>query len=299
MLPHSVQEQIDAANKLQEQIITPSTEEVGNPALAAAEHVESQSVVEQPQVAAQAAESKDASYWRHRFDVLQGKYNAEVPALRKEIAELVAKQANPEPTGSAVERTQSAVSALTEAEIEEYGPDLVNLIRRVVGNGADDDKVKSIKGEVEQLKQEREQERQQDAEARFWSELERQVPNYIDINNLPEFHEWLATVDPLSGVSRQVLLENAQANSDPFRVAAIFKSFGGKPAVKPGNKIPEEMVQPRQSRAVPGNDLTGEKKYTGAEITEFYRNKASYSKDQAAAIEADIFAAQAQGRILR
>lgn len=304
MLPRSVQDQIDAANTLQSQLNQPAEGAARNPAPEAAPAPQPQSPAVEPAAqpaqdpaqAAQQTETRDAAYWRHRFDVLQGKYNAEVPALRKQVSELeqqlaAAQQQQP---ASAVQRAQTAVADLTEAEIQEFGPDLVNLIKRVAGSvagkGDSSDELQEIKSELNQMRDDR----QQDAVARFWTVLEEQVPNYREINADPAFLAWLAEIDLLSGEQRQQLLARAQQTLDPYRVAVIFRSFGtAAPKKQP---IPDELVQPRQTRAA-APEPAAQRVWTRAEISQFYREKASMPAEQAAAIEADIFAAQTQGRI--
>ncbi|MGP3789775.1 hypothetical protein [Pseudomonas sp. B392_1p] len=300
MLPRNVQDQIDTAKSLQDQLNKPVEEQ--NPATEAALETQQDPELQspaQPAALEPQPETRDASYWRHRFDVLQGKYNAEVPALRKEIATLTEQLAAAgTPSGeSAAQRAQSAVADLSAAEIEEYGPELVNLIQRVVGKavgGTEQGDLKEIKSELGQLREER----QQDAVARFWSELEIQVPNFRKVNADSGFHAWLAEVDPLSGQARQQLLVAAQQALDPYRVSAIFKSFAKPASAKPTTPtIPADQVQPRQTKAaVPESQ---QRTWSRTEIGAFYRDKASgrYSAEEAAAIEADIFLAQAQGRI--
>ena len=307
MLPRSVQDQIDTAKRLQDQLNQPA--EAGNPAEQAAPEAQPQGAAPvdpaqsaDPTQPAQ-AETRDAAYWRHRFDVIQGKYNVEVPALRKEIADLkqqLAQQLDAAPStpqGSAVQRAQEAMAELTQAEIDEFGPDLVNLIKRVAGSAAAAQAFQADQGDLQTLKSELSQireEQQQDAQARFWATLEDQVPDFRAINANPAFLAWLAEVDPMSGASRQQLLASAQHALDPYRVAAIFRSFAGAAPKK--QTIPDELVQPRQARAAPA-EPSAAKVWTRAEISQFFRNKASLPADKAAALEADIFAAQAQGRI--
>ena len=300
MLPRSVRDQADAANELQTQLNKPAEDAIENPADAAAleatQDVESIKPEAQPAIEQQ-TETRDTAYWRHRFDVLQGKYNAEVPALRKEIATLAEKTANTgaQEPGTAVDQAKDAMSNLTAEEIEEYGPDLVKFIQRVASatnKGGSD--LSEIKGELDQMREEK----QQDSEARFWVELKAQAPNFRAINEDSAFHQWLAQVDRLSGQTRQELLDDARHALDPYRVAAVFKSFLADAPQKAAqqNTIPEDSIQPRQTRASAPSATEG-KNWSRAEIREFYRTKASYSREQAAAIEADIFAAQAQGRI--
>lgn len=299
MLPRSVQDQALAAEELQAKLNTPGADNSENPADTATLEPEQQTApadtgtqsATEPQT-----ETRDASYWRHRFDVLQGKYNAEVPALRKEIATITEQlaSADKQKSGTAVEQAHSAVSDLTQDEIEEYGPDLVKFIQRVAtgaskGSGGD---LSEIKGELDQMREEK----RQDAEARFWSDLEAQVPTFREINANQAFHQWLAQIDRLSGQTRQQLLVDAQHAFDPYRVAAVFKSFSAEAKKTPKEQIPTDLIQPRQTKAA-AQYLQQGKVWTRNEISEFYKTKASYPRDQASAIEADIFAAQAQGRI--
>ena len=299
MLPRSVQDQALAAEELQAKLNTPGADNSENPADTATLGPEQQTApadtgtqsATEPQT-----ETRDASYWRHRFDVLQGKYNAEVPALRKEIATITEQlaSADKQKSGTAIEQAHSAVSDLTADEIEEYGPDLVKFIQRVAtgaskGSGGD---LSEIKGELDQMREEK----RQDAEARFWSDLEAQVPTFREINANQAFHQWLAQIDRLSGQTRQQLLVDAQHAFDPYRVAAVFKSFSAEAKKTPKEQIPTDLIQPRQTKAA-AQYLQQGKVWTRNEISEFYKTKASYPRDQASAIEADIFAAQAQGRI--
>ncbi len=303
MLPRSVQDQIDTAQRLQGQLNQQA--EAGNPAEQAAPEAQPQGAAPvdpaqsaDPTPPAQ-AETRDAAYWRHRFDVIQGKYNVEVPALRKEVADLkqqLAAAPNAQ-QGSAVQRAQEAMAELTQAEIDEFGPDLVNLIKRVAGSAAAAQASQAGQGDLQTIKSELSQlreEQQQDAQARFWATLEELVPDFRAINANPAFLAWLSEIDPMSGAARQQLLANAQHALDPYRVATIFRSFTGAAPKKP--TIPDELVQPRQSRAAPA-EPSAAKVWTRGEISQFYRDKASMPADKAAALEADIFAAQAQGRI--
>lgn len=59
----------------------------------------------------------------------------------------------------------------------------------------------------------------------FWSELERQVPDYRKINSDSRFHDWLSVTDSTTGKQRQQLLVEAQQRNDADTVAAMFKQF--------------------------------------------------------------------------
>src|SRR5262249_61222664 len=66
------------------------------------------------------------------------------------------------------------------------------------------------------------------------SQVEREVPNWREINADPRWLAWLSTPDPYSGVTRQRLLNDATAKGDAGRVVRIFKGFIAEVAGQPG-----------------------------------------------------------------
>ncbi|MCT7340539.1 hypothetical protein N5K55_05865 [Pseudomonas aeruginosa] len=176
----------------------------------------------------------DAAYWQQRFRVIQGKYDAELPALRKEINRLTealqqaqaAKPQEPTPTND----VQRAAADLTEEELKSYGPELVSIIRRVAagmtaGNPTD---LASVQSEVANLREATSQlaaDRVREAQERFFEDLRRLVPDVLEVNSSQDFHLWLSQLDQITGKVRQQLLEEAQEANDPHRVAAMFQAF--------------------------------------------------------------------------
>src|SRR5690606_30005643 len=118
---------------------------------------------------------------------------------------------------------------------------------------------------------------------------------------------WLAEIDAVTGVPRQQLLTNAQQDLSAYRVAALFNQFtqtqpaAARPAVPRTPQVPEEQIQPAQTRT--GGDVlqpsSQARIWSSADISAFYKEKAAgrYRPDEAAALEAAIFAAPKQGRI--
>lgn len=147
------------------------------------------------------------------------------------------------------------------------------------------------------------------AEQSFWGELSTIVPEWRDINASQEFHRWLLEVDPLTGLSRQTYLEDAQRNLDVRRVAAFFTTWvgsNGRPVAQPSRSAAEseldKQVVPGRSRGGSAPAATPVKTYTTKDITKFfddvrkgvYRGKET-ERDR---IERDIFAAQRENRIV-
>jgi hypothetical protein len=310
-LPRNVQAQIDEATAIQEALNKPAE----NPAPAATPATEPAAPVisdQQPPVQADpapAARNEGADYWEQRFKVMQGKYNAEVPVLQQEVSRLTTELAKAQkPAGNAVQR---AVSDLTPEEIENYGPDLIALIRRVAGgqaSAANPAELETIKTELEGLKQHTqrsEQEKAALAQEEFFQQLFKRVPDAAEINDLPAFHKWLGHMDAFSGKERQQLLIEAQTANDAYRAAALFQAFKdaqpASAAPPQARNIPLEEVQPRSTRTDAAPPAEG-KYWSSAEITQFYKDVAlgkRYTKAEAAAIDQDISDAVAKGRITR
>lgn len=250
------------------------------------------------------AENDDALYWQHRFNVLQGKYNSETKALREESNELKRQMADKDQRISELEQQTATAdkSGVSDDQLEqfrqEFGEDLVTFVERMVTQRAapapqpDDSKVQNLDERLSRF----EQEQQQDAQARFWVALERAVPTYREVNADPEFHQFLAQFDPSTGKQRQQVLTEAQQALDAKGVADIFALYLNQtPAAKPG--IPDEQVEPRTTRATDAPQ--GKRRWSRAEISQFYRDKTAgrYGADEAERLEADIFAAQQEGRV--
>lgn len=260
--------------------------------------------VEEPAKSEPKAESDDALYWQHRFNVLQGKYNSETKTLRDENRELKQQVADKdrritdlEQQGPAAGNSGVSDDQLTQFK-QEFGEDLVTFVERMVTQRAaaapqpDTSQVQDLEERVSRF----EQEKQQDTQARFWMTLEKAVPTFREINGEPTFHQFLAQFDSQTGKQRQQALLEAQQALDAKGVADIFQLYLNQSA-KPDRRVPEEAVEPRTTRATSAPE--GKKLWTRAEISQFYRDKTTgrYKADEAERLEADIFAAQQEGRI--
>ncbi|ASK18862.1 hypothetical protein [Halomonas sp. N3-2A] len=242
------------------------------------------------------AETKDALYWEHRFNVIRGKYDTEVPALRKEVEQLKQQLADASKAPDAPKQSLPGVSDEELARYkEEYGDDLVSLMMRLSGS-----QQQQPNTEIAQRLERLESEKQEDAEARFWIGLEQAVPNYQQINSEPAFLQFLSTFNPQTGKQYQQALSQAQHSLDAKGVADVFKLYlnQAKPTQQQ-RQVPDEQVEPRTTKAAPTPSSQGGKLWTGADITQFYRDKTAgrYSADEAQRLEADIFAAQREGRV--
>jgi len=116
------------------------------------------------------------------------------------------------------------------------------------------------------------------------------VPNWREIDNSPEWRQWLAQPHELSGRTRQQWLSDALAKGDAHRVASFFRGF-----LTGAGQSPQRQ-QPQQAAAAAPS---GERTYRRADITRYsdlYR-RGKISETDYRKLEADIHAAIAEGRI--
>jgi hypothetical protein len=286
--------------------------------------------------------------WEHRFRVLQGKYNAEVPRLHKQVQTL---EQQFQTTQGALSATQSLLanlsapapaqpsqqpSLVTDKEVQEYGADLIDVIRRTALETVTP-KIRTLEEQfrpvaqtvqqmapvVQQTQQESQKTAMEVAKEHFYNGLDSAVSNWEQINGSPEFAAWLDQMDPYAGAKRGAMLAAAYQSFDLPRVAAFFTGFtkehaavastGQQPASTPPGQTPTGTpTVSLASLAAPGTGVggpanagapnePGQRVYTRNEIAAFYADvqKGAYrSRDaERRAIEKDIFMAGKTGRI--
>jgi hypothetical protein len=328
-LPAQVQKQSEAVNKLYEELNADQGEVADDPqeladneaADSGDEHASRPHSLEQ---ATGASDDEEETY-EQRWRSLQGMYNAEVPRLHAEKRELTHRVTQLEQllssmntAGSQPAPQTAAEKLVTDQDIEDYG-DSIDVMRRVFREEAS-----SLKQENQQLRQliqqmqtsvvpqvqQLSQRQAVSSEQQFWSELHRTVPDWQDVNNDKQFQTWLLEVDPLTGVSRQTYLDEAQKSLDASRVARFFdtwKGLTGTPSAQ--NARSAQTASELEKQVAPGKGRGGgpkgggePKTYTPADIKDFFtdvqKGKFKGREAERDRIERDIFAAQRDGRIV-
>jgi hypothetical protein len=176
---------------------------------------------------------------------------------------------------------------LTQQDVNDYGGELVDFAQRAA--------IHAVAPHLTALEQQNaELQRQLAFEARrnLDQRVERQVPNFREVDRDPRWLSWLAGVDPLTGRARQVLLNDAIASTDASRVAAFFRKF-------------QQEAGSTQQASAPGrarSTSSGKPIYTRDQITKLYdqHRRGAYVGREAewARLEVDIIRAGAEGRIL-
>ena len=260
--------------------------------------------------------------WEQKYKTLQGMYNKEVPRLSSENRELSSRVSQLESLLGDLKKQETPVQEapveklITEDDVKEYG-DSIDVMRRAakeevagqLGRVAQLEKeIAELKGVVPQVQQVQQQQKTS-SEKQFWDVLNREVPNWNEINSNPDFQSWLLEVDPLTGISRQTYLEDAQRKQDAGRVINFFNAFAKVSGVdnsardKSATQSAElqKQVAPKRGRA--GQPVNNDAKtYSPKDIEKFFTDvrKGKYKgrEDERARMERDIFAAQQEGRIV-
>lgn len=226
--------------------------------------------------------------WEARYRSLHGKYNAEIPRLNAALKERDAEMSALREEVEALKKAKDKQSLVKPEEIQEFGEPLVDLIRRAAREevGSKDQEIAELKSQLKSIKSTSEQ----STEATFYEKLASAIPDWMAINDDPEFHTWLAEHDELTGYQRQELLTQAEKRKDAGRVARFFDAFKktkSKTQVAAVDSL-ESQVPPVTSRA--DAPPPGKKIWTRGEIADFYARdkRGEYSAEQSAAIEKDI-----------
>lgn len=231
------------------------------------------------------------------YRVLQGKYNAEVPQMAAEIRTLREQVKQYE---EAAKRKFEAgeLTSLTDDERGLMGKPLQDAIvktAREVFAGEFDGRIKPLTDRVDVLNRQ--------SEAQFQATLDA-IPNFAVQNDDAKFIAWLNNIDPETGRIRNDLLQRAVSAKQGLVCAEIFAAFRDGREI--GASAPAK--QPSPDPGPGGGDAShnleaggGAKTYTRAEISQFYdqkrRGKWAGKEAEARALEADMLAASASGRV--
>jgi hypothetical protein len=145
---------------------------------------------------------------------------------------------------------------LTQADVANYGTDLIDFTTRAAAH--------AVAPQLQHLGQQSAELMQRlarETRARLDREVAAAVPNYLEIDQDPRWHQWLIQVDPLNGRMRQELLNDAIAAGSATRVVAFFRGFQrevGQPAAGPVFDWGPGQVLERRVRACRTRSATGQ-----------------------------------------
>lgn len=259
-----------------------------------------------------------AEYWKRRFEVVQGKLNAEVPRLSEQVRQQaeriqVLEQVPPAPIVKP--------KLVTDAEVQEYTPEFLDMIERAAEQrvatmlAERDAKLDAMQKELHSVRQNVGVTARDRYLAKldelFPAKAEGQPPYWRVLNDQANtaFYAWLGEVDPISGFTRMEGMKAADQALDVERVANILRAYL-REAGEQAPPVSSHPPQPHNAQILPPQPMGSPTPSSGptlgrlwkrSEINALYdaERRGMYRGriDEFKRLEADIFAAQADGRI--
>ena len=297
----------------------------------AAEKAAAQAQTQNTAAVAQPADNDvSADAWKHRFLSMQGRFNAQVKAngameeqMRQLARELMTTQSLLAAAQQAPPLEQNSRrdhgKLITEEDRNTYGDDFLDVAQRAA-RAAIAPELEDLRAQNQSLQKTVNSSVKRD----LFASVAQTIPNWRQINATTQWKAWLALRNIYTGEVRQQILNKALSGADAPKIVALFKDFLAEAnATGSYNPAPQErqqqdpnLVPPRQAavsldtlaapgRARPAPGDTGmpanKPTYTRAQISKFYDDsrKGLYAgrEDLYRATEADLTAAQAEGRI--
>jgi hypothetical protein len=344
-LPEQIRKQTEAVQELYKQLNVDTNTGEGNPSADGTVTSESSSTTSQQAdensvsnnaAPSSAAEQKagdervpeddpNSETYAQKWRTLQGMYNAEVPRLHQQtreqsqrisqmeqlLATLSAQQSMPQQSQQPIEKLVS------EKDVEEYGESL-DVMRKVSREelipvaqrlAQMENMLRQMQANVIPQVQAVAHRQAMTTEQQFWADLTAMIPQWRDVNDSDAFQSWLLQVDPLTGITRQTYLEDAQRALDARRVGAFFRTWlesTGQATVAQsagratGSEL-ERQVAPGRSKSTGTPASNKGKTYSPDDIKQFFNDvrsgKYKGREQERDRIERDIFAAQRENRI--
>jgi hypothetical protein len=301
-IPKQVEETADLAEQLHSRMF----------AEAPSEEVE-QEQEEQPSVEENTDESEvphdddinELRKFKERYLHLQGKYDAEVPRLHKDLREL--KQSVFERLESQIPKQQIQENVVDEfaQEKEAYGEELIDIINRIADKRAEE-KLKSSMLPVQKQVEEVQGVQVQAAQKNFVDYLNSKVSG--DWHSLwegkdPKFLEFLNQPDPSGIYTYGELVKTFNDNWDADRLSAVFNTYLGSNQQQSVTRTqrPEKNAMVAPSRQNVHNTPSSENAriWTSNTMKEFQNadRAGRYTPEESKALWDDLLSAPMQNRM--
>ena len=322
-LPRSVRNQIQAAEKIEQQMaasvdnapVTVSVEALGTavtePAVQAPA-VPEPTVIE-PSVPVTPQTQDALALAEQRYRTLQGMMQADVGTLRAQVkAATDRNEALTLAVSKLTEQIKSApasTAAMDPKDVEAFGADLVDMVRRQSSAEIEQAVQATMAGilsrldGLEQTVQVTGQSVAVNAEQQFYSAVTARVPDWRAVNADQRFLEWLGEVDSVYGIPRQAALDNAVNQGSVDRTAAIFEAFkkAAAPAPAQANSLQSQVAPARSGGSNAPSAPAAPQLVSEKDIVRFYNDmrlgRFRGKEAEAAQIEGNINQAVAEGRV--
>lgn len=239
------------------------------------------------------AQPSVTSDWEHKYQVLRGKYDAELPRAQDEARywrdRCEQMQAQLDLLAQQPQQPVTAPEPAISQELNDYlGEDAAKVVAKLLDQQKRDLEAKF--GQVAQMTR-------QSAEGAFWTQVRQAFPNYNDLQHDPGLNQWLGESWP---GSRQTRLQQAQALAqalDAEGFIGLLRAYA--PAAGP---VKPAMPSPTPRRAAgsgsppptKGNLSPGELERYGPKIMNL---KSQGRYQEAAALEKEFDAIVRENRI--
>jgi uncharacterized protein YukE len=250
--------------------------------------------------------------WQQKYRTLKGMYDAEVPRLHAQVKELQSyvtqlrdqidnspKQA-PQPTDS------KKNSLVTDADVEAFGADLIEVQRKVAREIAMEfqSEIEALKAANTDLRKQIQHTGTQVGEVTFEQRLFQAVPDWARLNTDPAWVAWLDEVDPILRGPRRNAAQAAYNAGDAEAVAyyvQLFRSSTAAPVVDTRQKELERQVQPSRTATAQTPVSQKGKVYSTRDVEKMFLKvkdlNVAHKFDEANKLEAEIDAAYMEGRV--
>lgn len=264
--------------------------------------------------AAEVAPAPADDDWEHKYKTLQGMFRQEKAQSQAAVKEMQRTQQVLAAVNAprTAEETFAAPTLLTPQEVEEYGEELIDVIRRTAKETLAPElhSLQQSAQHVEETFTDLSKSAAETARSGVYEQLNAVVPSWKEINQEQGFIDWLAQVDPYSGYSRKQMLMAAFEASDASRVLAFFRGYVAErdqlaPPTTPEARHPsaslETLVAPGVPHGASVAQPTTKRIWTQTEIAAFYKEvqlgKWKSRPADKTAVEQDIIAAANEDRI--
>ena len=277
----------------------------------------------EPQPEPEPEPETEGKKWEERYKAIQGKYDAEVPRLNQQnqqlnqqVGDLTEKldKLTEKLEKLTAEPEEPAPSLISDKDEENFGSDLIDLMRRVVREdvGSLTSRIQAVVEDVSTIKSQLQtvgNQTQQTHAEMFDRRLLELVPNWAEINKEQEWLNWLGQIDAFTGTTRQQQLNFAHSQLNADRVAAFFKAYleTKEPAPQPPPPTPEPDTE-LESQIAPSRSAPTQQQqqlkpedriWTEAEVAAALdpRRLKGMPPDKVTALMNEIDAAAAEGRV--
>ena len=267
------------------------------------------------------APKSDEETWQRRFEILTGKYNAEVPRLHEQLRDqtktLEALQQQLEQIKTTPQPAPAPETPLVTSQDEEtFGADLIDLQRRVTTEGiakAVEPLLKRVAELENTIKNMADlpkkvdyvvEQQVQSAEDRYWNAVKTAIPDWDSVDVDPRWIEFLDGKPPFSVKTyRELALEAIQAGLVPpvVELVSAWKEQAGITKASQNQKNAQQelrsQVAPTKSNA--SATPAAKKVWSGAEYERAFdpRLSSELSAEEIDQLQAEAELAYQEGRI--